>query len=221
VRRWALLLLGGLVALALAGQLLLPRFAERRVARDIGRSADVQRTTVRSVPALKLLWNRADRVEVVMTETRAGPARLAELLHDARGVNELDTRAARARLGTVMLRDLRIEKRGDDVRARATLADADLAAALPPGLTARAGAAPNGELMLEAGPSVGGLRLPVQAQARLVARDGAVVIAPDGLLTGLASLTVFSDPNLQVTGLEARRRTGGYDITARGRLAGA
>jgi hypothetical protein len=48
-------------------------------------------------------------------------------------------------------------------------------------------AAGGGQLVLQA--SAG----PVNVRARLSARDGRLVIAPDGLLGGLAALTVFED----------------------------
>jgi hypothetical protein len=212
------LVLGLLVAAGLlAGQLLLPRIAARRLAEDLRHSGDVDYVRVWAIPALKLLFGRADAVEIGMSEARAGTGRIADLLDEARGTERLDARAARVRLGPLTARDLRVSKRGDDVRAQAAVSDADLAAALPPGTGLRPVQAGGGELVLEASAGVLGIRAAVRA--RLSARDGALVIAPDGLLGAIGSLTLFADPRVQVTGVDARRAGSGFVLAAHGRLA--
>jgi hypothetical protein len=212
------LLLGLLVVAALvATQLLLPRIAARRLAEDLRRSGDVDHVRVRALPALKLLFDRADSVEIRMSEARAGTGRIADLLDDARGAERLDARAARVRLGPLTARDLRVSKQGDDVRAQAAVSDADLAAALPRGTGLRPIQVGGGELVLEASAGVLGLRAAVRA--RLSARDGALVIAPDGLLGAIGSLTLFADPRVQVTGIDARATgDGGFVLAAHGRM---
>ena len=88
------------------------------------------------------------------------------------------------------------------MRAQAAVSDADLAAALPRGTGLRPIQVGGGELVLEASAGVLGFRAAVRA--RLSARDGALVIAPDGLLGAIGSLTLFADPRVQVTGVDAR-----------------
>jgi hypothetical protein len=205
------------VAGLLAAQLVLPRIAARRLAEDLRPTGDVDRVRVRAMPALKLLFDRADSVEIRMGEARAGTGRIADLLDEARGADRLDARAARVRVGPLTARDLRVSKHGDDVRAEAAVSDADLAAALPRGTGLRPVEAGNGELVLEASAGVLGFRAAVRA--RLSARDGALVIAPDGLLGAIGSLTLFADPRVQVTGVDARRAAGGFVLAASGRLA--
>jgi len=200
-----------------ATQLLLPRIAARRLAEELRSSGDVDLVRVRAMPALKLLFDRADSVEIRMSEARAGTGRLADLLDEARGAQRLDAHAARARLGPLLARDLRVFKQGDDVRAQAAVSDADLAAALPPGTGLRPIEAGGGELVLEASAGMLGFRAAVRA--RLSARDGALVIAPDGLLGAIGSLTLFADPRVQVTGVDARRASGGFVLAAHARLA--
>ena len=212
------LVLGLLVAAGLvATQLLLPRIAARRLAEDLRRSGDVDHVRVRAMPALKLLFDRADSVEIRMSEARAGTGRIADLLEEARRAERLDARAARVRLGPLTARDLRVSKQGDDVRAQAAVSDADLAAALPRGTGLRPIQVGSGELVLEASAGMLGFRAAVRA--RLSARDGALVIAPDGLLGAIGSLTLFADPRVQVTGVDARRASGGFVLAAHGRLA--
>ena len=210
----------GLLAAAglLAAQLLLPWIAARRLAGDLRRSGDVDHVRVRAMPALKLLFDRADSVEIQMSEARAGTGRIADLLEEARGAERLDARARRVRLGPLTARDLHVSKRGDDVRAQAAVSDADLAAALPPGTGLRPIQVGGGELVLEASAGVLGLRAAVRA--RLSARDGALVIAPDGLLGKIGSLTLFADPRVEVTAVYAvARAAGGFVLAAHGRLA--
>src|SRR5262245_51715621 len=109
-----------LAVLVLVGsQILLPRIAARRLAEELSSSGDVDHVRVRAMPAIKLLFDRADAVEIRMTEARAGTGRLADLLDEARGAERLDARLARARLGPLTARDLRITKHGDEVRAQA------------------------------------------------------------------------------------------------------
>jgi hypothetical protein len=215
------LVLGLLVAAGLVGsQLLLPRIAARRLAEDLRRTGDVDQVRVRAMPALKLLFDRADSVEIRMSEARAGTGRLADLLDEARGAQRLDAQAERVRLGPLTARDLRVSKEGDDVRAQAAVSDADLAAALPPGTGLRPIQAGDGELVLEASAGVFGFRAALRA--RLSARDGALVIAPDGLLGAIGSLTLFNDPRVRVTGVDARATpNGGFVLAAHGRLAAA
>ena len=60
---------------------------------------------------------------------------------------------------------------------------------------------------------------PISARARLTARDGALVIAPEGLFGGLGSLTLFKDSRVQVTEVGSRTGPDGFTLTAAGRLA--
>ena len=199
------LVLGVLVAAGLvATQLLLPRIAARRLAEDLRRSGDVDHVRVRAMPALKLLFNRADSVEIRMSEARAGTGRIADLLDEARGAQRLDAHAARVRLGPLTRsRPAAVQAAATTVRAQAAVSDADLAAALPPGTGAAAD--PGRRRRARARGERGRARASAPAvRARLSARDGALVIAPDGLLGALGSLTLFADPRVQVTGVDAR-----------------
>jgi hypothetical protein len=58
----------------------------------------------------------------------------------------------------------------------------------------------------------------VTVRARLSARDGALVIAPEGLLGGLGSLTVFRDSRVHVSAVGSKLGADGFTITASGRL---
>jgi hypothetical protein len=73
--------------------------------------------------------------------------------------------------------------------------------------------------VLEAGAAVLGLRAVVRT--RLTAREGRLVIAGEGPLARLGTLTVYDDPRVQVTSVGARAVPGGFTLAAAARLSGA
>jgi hypothetical protein len=205
-------LLGLLVAALVGVQLTLPRLAERRISHNLAATGEVRRVSVEAVPALKLLFKRADRVEIDMAEARAGTGRLAQLLRQTRGAREVDAHVDLVRVGPLQLRGVVLRKEHDHLSGEASVSNADLAAALPRQLALRPVDDPAGELVLEASAGV------FTARARLSARDGALVIAPEGLLGGLGSLTIFRDSRVQVTDVGSKVGNGGFTVTAAGRL---
>jgi len=105
-----------------------------------------------------------------------------------------------------------LTKDDDRLRGEARLSEAELAAALPRQLSVRPVEDAAGELVLEG--SVG----PLSARARLTAQNGALVVAPEGLLGGLGSITVFKDSRVTVTAVGAKPGPQGVTLTAAGRL---
>ena len=212
--RAALALLGLLVAALVGGQLALPRVAERRISHSLAATGEVRRVSVEAVPAVKLLFKRADRVEIDMAEARAGTGRrLAQLLRRTRGAREVDARVDLVRVGPLQLRGVVLRKDHERLSGEASVSDADLAAALPRQLALRPVDDPAGELVLEVTAGV------FTARARLSARDGALVIAPEGLLGGLGSLTLFRDSRVQVTDVGSKVGADGFTVSATGRIA--
>lgn len=216
VRRLALLALAVLLVLLVASQLALPRLAERDLRAELAPTGDVRDVEVDAFPAVTLLAERADAVRVRIGAAEAGTGRLGDLLASTKRTDSLDARAATLRLGPLDLSDLQLTKRGGRLDGRATLTRAALVAALPPQVGFRPVASGDGQLVLEATAGLFGTQATVRA--RLLARDGALVVAPDGLLGGLASFTVFADPRIEMTGVGARESAGGYALTATGRL---
>jgi hypothetical protein len=213
--RGAFALIGLAVAALVGGQLALPRVAERRITSDLSHSGQVRHVSVEAVPAIKLLFKRADRVEVEMSEVRAGSTgRLVQLLRRTKQTKELDARADLVTLGPLRLHAAVLSKDHDQLSGRATVSEQELAAALPSQLRIRPIDDASGELVLEG--AVG----PIVARARLTARDGALVVAPEGLLGGLGSLTVFKDSRVKVTDVGSKPGPDGFTLTAAGRLAG-
>ena len=201
-----------LVAAFLASEYFLPRQAEQRVRDELRDTAKVEDVEVSAFPALKLLFGHADRVDVRVDEATTGTGKLAELLASTKRTDELRATARTVRLGPLVMRDLRLRKDGARLSGEAAVTQADLTAALPPAVGLQPVAAGDGQLVLEANAG------PISVRTRLSARDGALVIAPDGLLGGFAALTVFSDRRVRVTGVGARSRADGFTVTATGAL---
>jgi len=212
--RGALAFIGLAVAALVGGQVALPRLAERRITSDLSHSGHVTHVSVEAVPAIKLLFKRADRVEVEMSEVRAGTTgKLVKLLRRTGETKELKASAELVTLGPLRLHHASLTKHHDELSGQATVSEQELAAALPSQLRLRPVEDPSGELVLEG--AVG----PITARARLTARDGALIVAPEGLLGGLGSLTVFKDSRVQVTDVGAKPGPQGITVTASGTLA--
>lgn len=206
------------LSLAAAAQLALPELAERDLRGDLAASGEVRRVDVAAFPALKVLFGRADRVEVEMGEVRAGQGELADLLARTADTDELRALARTLRVGPFVARNARLDKDGEWLRGRVAVTVAELTAALPVEVGLEPVETEDGSLVLEATAGVLGRQLSVRA--RLAARDGAVVIAPEGLLGGLATLTVFSDPRVRVRRVGAEPAAGGFIVTAEARVRG-
>src|SRR5215208_5702412 len=136
--RAALAMAGLTIAAFVGGQIALPRVAERRITSDLAETGQVRRVSVKAMPAVKLLFKRADRVEVDMAEARASSTgKLAQLIRRATNARELDTRVDLVQLGPLRLREVRFRKDHERLSGEATVSDRELAAALPPQLQVR------------------------------------------------------------------------------------
>jgi DUF2993 family protein len=217
VPRRAAIAAAAILALLSLAQLALPSLAERRLRDRLEEDGKVERVEVSAAPAFQLLWGRADRVEVEMAEARAQPGRFADRLARTRDADRVDVRVRELRIVTLRLHDLRLRKRGRTLQGEASVSDADLRAALPPGFGFRPVEAANGELVLEGTARV--LGRDVRARARLVPLQGRLLIQPEGIpLGGLLALTVFADDRIEVQSVGARARGDGFTLTARARL---
>ncbi|HEX8105406.1 MAG TPA: hypothetical protein VF533_22520 [Solirubrobacteraceae bacterium] len=213
--RAALIVVAVVVTGLVVAQVVLPEVAEHRLAGELRSSGDIRRISVKAVPAVKLLGEHADRVEVRLGAMTAGPSRLGELIDRTRGAEQVDARAATLQVGRFALSDLRLVKNGGALTGQAVLSDTALRDALPATVGFRPVESADGQLVLEATAAI--LGVSARIRARLSAQDGALVVAPDGIpLGGLATVTVFRDPRVVVTGVGARRTPDGYALTATG-----
>lgn len=226
-RRRALLIgspIAAVIVLLVLAQLILPGIAENRVRSEIEDDGTVESVEVSSFPAVKLLFGKADEIKVHVGEYRpsAGADRIAELIERSRDVGKVDARLDQVRVGPVVLRDVRFHAEDGAATGEASVSDADIRAATPPGLGLRPVVAATDAIVLEA--SVGAFGLQAGVQARVAATDGAITVAPEGglgsLLGGVATLTVFADPRVQVTRVGAVRRGDGYRVSADAQIPG-
>lgn len=214
--RFAIVLVLAVAGLAVASQLLLPGLAERRLRSELGEVGTVERVDVSAFPAVKVLAGRADRIVVRMSRSQPGQAKLADLLDRTRRTGELDVRVDELTVGPLRLRDATLRKEDDVLIGQASVTDADLQAAVPPGLDVRPVSSSGGQLVFEGTASAFGRSLTVRA--RVLATDGRLLVAPDVPFGGLASLTVFADDRVAVESVAAGRRSGGFILAGRARL---
>jgi hypothetical protein len=171
----------------------------------LGGRREVVSVAVRAVPAITLLWGRADRVSAQVRTYDLRGADVAEELARTAGVTRLDVRIARVEAGHgVVLQDVEVRKRGRRLSATALLDGAQLTAALPGEVGARLVPEPDGSVVVAAGAGGSG-----RLRARVEVRDGRVVVRPDGLLGLVAAVTVFDDPRIEVLQLTAEPRDDG------------
>jgi hypothetical protein len=197
----ALFLTGGaLLALALA-QVLLPRIAASRISSRVGRYGAVQSVTVKAWPAVKLLWGSVDSVRVRAKHLALSPAQAAKLLWEARGAGSLDAAVQSVQLGPLQVSYARLRKRGAGLSAEARMSQADVKAALPPGLDVKLLRSEGGEVVVRAAGGLFGVGASVQAVA--LAREGKLVAHPQGRLLKGIQLTLFADPHVYVEGVGA------------------
>ena len=200
------------VALLVLSQVALPLLAESRLRSELADTGRVTSVSVSAFPALKLLAGRADSVRVRMSSGSLGVGDLGERLASTSRADSLDFQVDEFSLGPLRIRDVSLEKDGDALVGTASITSADLAAALPVDLGLRPVESDDGALVMEA--QVG----PVAVRGRLSDSDGALLIAPDGLLGGFASVTVFDDPRVHVDGVTARPYPDGFTIVTNATL---
>jgi DUF2993 family protein len=196
-----------------ASQLALPSLAENRLESELASTGTVSSVEVHAFPALKLLFQRADSVRVRMSSASVGVGDLGDRLDSTRRTGSLDVAIDTLAVGPLQVRDVALHKDGDELEGSASLTRDDLQAALPLDLGLRPVESSDGAIVLEA--EVG----PVAVRGRLSDSDGALLIAPDGLLGGFASVTVFEDPRVRITGVSAEPRPDGFTVVIDGELS--
>ncbi len=227
---------GGRVALAVAvpvlllavlSQALLPRVAASRVRAKVAPYGQVRSVHVSAFPALELLWGRADSLSLATGPLTIAPEQAASLLWQARGLGSLDVASQAAVLRAALLpRGLevdavRLHKRGSLLSASATLTSAQLAAALPAGVSAEPFA--SGPEGVEARATGGLFGFQASLNVLVQAVEGRLVAEPRNVpFGGLATVTLFSDPHLKVLAVGMRMLGSSppsYEVTLRAQLS--
>jgi len=109
-RRLLLYVAGAALATLVLAQLLLPRIAASKIHSRLDRYGAVKSVKVSAWPAIELLWGHADSVDVHAGALALAPARIAPLLHEAKGAASLKLRATSVRLGALRLTEVGLDK---------------------------------------------------------------------------------------------------------------
>jgi len=192
---------GAALAMLVLAQLLLPRIAASKIHSRLDRYGVVKSVKVSAWPAIELLWGHADSVDVHAGALALAPARIAPLLHEAKGAASLKLRATSVRLGALRLTEVGLDKHGSRLSGQALAAAADVRAALPPGMSVKLLGSHDGEVEVRAGGALFGVSASLDAVAQ--ASAGKIVVHPTGFLLGALGLTLYSDPRVYVTALAA------------------
>jgi hypothetical protein len=217
VRRLIALGAAGVVLLVLVvAQLVLPGIATDRLRDQLARSGTVLSVKVSAFPAIELLWGHADSVVIRMARYQAGASQIGGKLGGAANVGTLDASVGELDSGLLTLRDARLRKRGSELVGTAKVMEADLRAAVPFLDNVQPVASSEGHLILRGTASLLGFRATVDAV--VAAQGGALVVAPNVPFGGLATITLFNNPQVRVQSVAASAVPGGFSIEAQARV---
>jgi hypothetical protein len=210
VRVIASCVVGALVLLVVLAQVFLPSLAAQQVRDRVARYGTVHSVSVSAFPAVELLWGKAGTVNVSAGTLSTPVDRIAALLGEVRGVTNVTFTANVSTLTGisalsqgVTVHDLRIEKRGTAVSASATLTQQQLNEALPSGFRVEPTASGGGEVEALASGGLFGIQASINVLVH--PQEGRLVAEPKGFpLASLATVTLFSNPQLNVDSVGAR-----------------
>jgi hypothetical protein len=205
------------VVLGLA-QLVLPGIAAQKVRERVARYGTVQSASVKASPAIELLWGRVDSARVQARSLHITVAQAGDLLWSTRPIARLDLSSESLQVGPLKLSRVSLTKRGKALYAQASLSEADLRSALPAGMEIQPLASGGGQVEVQATGGLFGIQASVRALVS--AHEGQLVAQPEGLLGGLAKITLFADPRVLVQGVGVSREANGagYQLRIRARL---
>jgi hypothetical protein len=218
MRRIAALSVAGLVlVLLVVAQLVLPGIAAQQLRDRLARSGDVLSVEVKAFPAIELLWHQADHVVVRLGQYRSSTGHLGSLLSQTADVGSLDASASVLDAGLLTLRDATLHKRGNQLTGSARVTEADLRAAVPFLDAVQPVASGNGQLILRGTATLLGVTASVDATVG--AYNGQLVVQPNVPFGALATVTVFSNPQVRVQGVSASGTAGGFAVAAQAKLS--
>ena len=212
----AIATVGVVILVLVVGQLVLPGIAADRLRDRLSKSGNVISIEVHAFPAIELLWHHADRVVVRMGSYRSAAGPLGSLLSETSDVSSLDASAAEFDSGLLTVRNAALRKRGNQLVGTALVTEADLRRSIPILQSVVPVTSADGRLTLRGTASLFGVTATVDATVS--ATDGKLVVAPDVPFGGFATVTVFSNPHLEVQSVGATAAPGGFRVTATGRL---
>jgi hypothetical protein len=209
-----------IVAALLATQAALPAIAQHQVRAALGPGASGVHVEIRALPAIKLLWHRADRVTITvdrLAPRASGGGTVGDMLAGLRVARRLDLRIGTLRARGLELRRVAVHKDGDAVTGSTDVDLKALRGVLPSGLRVRPVTTSDDRVGLQGTLDAFGRRR--SARADLLADRGRIVVRPAGIpLASLLTVPVFSDPGISVDVLSSRPSADGMVLTARAHL---
>jgi hypothetical protein len=185
-------------------QLFLPSLAAHQIRDRVARYGTVSSVSVKAFPAVKLLWGKADSVDVRAGALSVPSKKIASLLWEAHDVTDLTMSARTVTLTGVpslqrglTVSDMRTNKHASAVDASATITQRQLNEALPSGFHIEPLASEGGEVEARASGGLFGVQTSITVLVKPL--EGRLVAEPKGFpLASLGTITLFSDPHLQV-----------------------
>lgn len=201
---------GFLLLFVVLAQVFLPTLAARRVRDRVARYGTVRSVSVSAFPAVKLLWGKADSVNVSAASLSVPISQVAALLLEARAVGSIAVSADAATLTAVpdlpaglTINDLRMQKHGSAISTSATLTQQQLNEALPSGFHIEPTASGGGQIEARASGALFGVQASITALVKPL--EGRLVAEPQGFpLASLGTVTLFSDTHLKVSSVGVR-----------------
>jgi hypothetical protein len=201
---------GFLLLLVVLAQVFLPSLAARRVRDRVARYGTVRNVSVSAFPAVKLLWGKADTVDVSAGSLSVELSQIASLLWEARAAGTMNVTAETAILSAIpdlpdglTVQALHMQKRGSAISATATLTQQQLDDALPSGFHIEPTASGGGQVEARASGGLFGVQASITALVKPL--EGRLVAEPQGFpLASLGTVTLFSDSRLQVSSVGVR-----------------
>ncbi len=207
-RRIALATGGPLALLVVLAQAVLPGVVADRARAKVAKYGTVESVSVSAFPAIELLWGSVDSVSLRARDLTVSLEQVATLLWEARNVGSVNATVRSATLlapgspSGLSASDVHVLKRGSSVTATANLTQAQLDQSLPGGLGAQLLGSGPGGVTVRASGALFGIRASIDVLVRPL--EGRVVAEPIGVPFGsLASITLFSDPHVQVNSIAA------------------
>jgi hypothetical protein len=169
---------GGLVLLLLAAQLVLPPIAERRVEDRLERDGGRAEVSMSAFPAVRLLFDDGDSIEVEGDGLRVDLRRPARALERLDGFDEVSVKLTGLEAGPVEARTFALSRKPDQPAYQVAMAATTTPRDVARFLGSEAGGALGGFLgdLASGGlPGGGGTEVPVELAAVVESRDGEVV----------------------------------------------
>ncbi len=198
--------------LLMLAQAILPVLAARVLRDRIKPYGALQSVSVSAWPAIELLWGHADSISATARSLRLPAAEMTKLAWEGRGLHHLDFKVDRLYLtlpaltNGIVLHNVAMHKQDATMSTRATLTQADLAAALPSGFTVQPVASGGGQVEVHASGGLFGVQTSLDVLVKPL--EGRLVAEPRGFpFAELATITLFSDPHLKVqsVGVQVQR----------------